>query len=224
MGERLVMSIYETVDAAEPLAAVYLHWSAYSLSALREAEFLLKRLNGKTCLTKEEWQKEIVNVYLQRRYQPFYFDVLPDRKRRHGGICREDVALAQRLWPDMDLDTENVDGNLGLVAISQTGISALKEWSVGEVRVYLNTMTVDWDVFFQYPASAWKQGKDGNRRLSGYRYYRIPDQTWENLTEVQTTGLSLPYITKFLDNDARKVSADGYALADFGDTIIEIIQ
>lgn len=29
---------------------------------------------------------------------------------------------------------------------------------------------------------------------------------------------------KFLDNDARKVSADGYALADFGDTVIEIIQ
>ena len=51
MGQRLVMSVYEAVDAAEPFAAVYLHWSAYSLSALREAEFLLKRLNGKTCLT-----------------------------------------------------------------------------------------------------------------------------------------------------------------------------
>lgn len=224
MGQRLTMMVYENRNEEEPLAAVYLHWSAYSLSALGEAAFLLRRLIGKTCQTKEEYQKEIANVYLQRRYQPFYFDVLPDRKRRHGGIFSGDVTLAQRTWPDLDLDTENADGNLGLVAISQDGIAALKEWSVGGVQIYLDTMTVDWDVFIQYPVSAWKQGNDGNWRLSGDEDYYMTNQTWENLAEVQTTDLTLSEITKFLDKDARKVSKDGFALADFGHTVMEIIQ
>lgn len=224
MGQRLTMMIYENRNEEEPFATVYLHWGAYSLSSLGEAAFLLKRLKGKTCQTKEEWQKEIINVYLQRRYQPYYFDVLPDRKRRHGGIFSGDVALAQRIWSNLDLNTENADGNLGLVAISQDGIAALKEWSVGGVRIYLDTMTVDWDVFYQYPVSAWRQGKDGKWRLSGHKYYCMSNQTWENLAEVQTTGLTLSEITEFLDKDARKVSTDGYALTDSEHTIIEIIQ
>lgn len=224
MGQRLMMMIYENRNETEPFAAVYLHWGAYSFSALGEAAFLLEHLTGKTCQTKEEWKKEIVNVYLQRRYQPYYFDVLPDRKRRHGGIYREDITLALRMWPDLDLDTENADGNLGLVAISQTGIAALKEWSAGGVRIYLDSMIVDWDVFFQYPVSAWRQGKDGNWRLSGHKYDRMSNQTWENLAEVQTTGLTLSDITEFLENDAKKVSKDGFALADSEHTVIEIIQ
>ena len=224
MGQRLTMAIYENRNAEEPFAAVYLHWGAYSLSSLGEAAFLLKRLNGKTFQIKSDWQKEIINIYLQRRYKPFYFDVLPNRKRRHGGIFSGDAAIAQRMWPDMELDTENADGNLGLVAISKSGIAALKEWSVGGVRIYLDTMTVDWDVFFQYPVSAWRQGNDGNWRLSSDEDYCISDQTWENLLEVQTIGLTLPNITEFLEKDARKVSEDGFALADSGHTVVEIIQ
>ena len=62
------------------------------------------------------------------------------------------------MWPEMDLDMKNVDRN-GLVAISKNGIEALQKWIEGEVRMYLDTMTVDSDVFFQYPVSAWTQGK-----------------------------------------------------------------
>ena len=224
MGQRLMMMIYENRNETEPFAAVYLHWGAYSFSSLGEAAFLLRRLTGKTCRTKEEWQKEIVNVYLQRRYEPFYFDVLPDRKRRHGGIYVEDIALARRMWPDLDLDTENADGNLGLVAISQDGIAALKEWSVGGVRIYLDSMTVDWDVFIQNPVSAWKHGKDGNWRLSYDEDYCIPDKVWENLSEIQTADLTLSDIAEIFEKDERKVSEDGFALAESEHTVIEIIQ
>lgn len=224
MGQRLMMMVYENRKEEEPFAAVYLHWGAYSLSSLGEAAFLLKRLNGKTCQTKSDWRKEIINVYLQRRYQPFYFDVLPDRKRRHGGIFSGDVVLAQRIWSDLNLDMENVDGNLGMVAISQAGIAALKEWSVGGVRIYLDSMTVDWDVFIQSPVSAWKHGKDGNWRLSDDEDYCISDQVWENLSEIQTADLTLSDIAEFFEKDSRKVSEDGFALADSEHTVLEIIQ
>lgn len=224
MGQRLVMPVYETADATEPLAAVSFHCSAYSFSALGEAAFLLEHLTGKTCQTTEEWQKEIVAAYLQHGYEPCYFLDWPDWERRHGGIYREDITLAQRMWPDLDLDTENADGNLGLVAISQTGIAELQKWPAGEVRIYLDSMTVDWNVFFQSPVSAWIHRKDGNWQLSGHSDFCIPDQTWENLLEVQTTGLTLSDITEFLEKDARKVSEDGFALTDSEHTVLEIIQ
>lgn len=226
MGQRLTMMVYEHRNEEEPFAAVYMNWSAYSFSALEEAAFLLQHLAGKSCQSKEEWKKEIVTAYLQHRYEPVCFEIFPDRKERHGGICQEDNALAQRMWPEMDLDMKNVDRNLGLVAISKNGIEALQKWSEGEVRIYLDTMTVDSDVFFQYPVSAWTQGKDGNWRLSDAddEDFYISDKTWQNLSEIQTVGLSLSDITKFLEGDAKKVSEDGFALTDSGDTVIEIIQ
>lgn len=230
MGQRLTMMVYEHRKDEEPFAAVYLYWSAYSFSALEEAAFLLQHLTGKNCQTKEEWKKEIVTAYMQRKYDPFYLEIFPDRKERHGGIYQEDNALAQRMWPDWDLDVENVDRSLGLVAISKNGIEALQKCSEGEVRIYLDTMSVDNDVFFQSPVSAWTQGKDGNWRFSDaddedlYISSYISDKTWQNLSEIKTAGLSLSDITKFLEGNVKKVSEDGFALTDSGHTVVEIIQ
>lgn len=55
-------------------------------------------------------------------------------------------------------------------------------------------------------------------------YYAIPDDVWHDLTEMPTTGLSLADITNFLATDAKKVSEDGWALADDGETVIEMIR
>lgn len=227
MGQRLVMTIYETVDAAEPLAAVYLHWSAYTISAFEEAAYLLRHLEGARCRVKEEWQKRIVEAYLHNQYPEDSQKLFPEWKGKHGGVCLKDKTLAGRLWPDLDLDMANLDSNQGLVAISPEQIEGLQKWSEGDANIYLDAMTADIDVFWQTPASAWKKGEDGkwrNPEMEEEDYYAIPDDVWHDLTEMPTTGLSLADITSFLETGAKKVSEDGWALADDERTVIEIIQ
>lgn len=226
MGQRLVMSVYETVDAAEPLAAVYLHWSAYTISAFEEAAYLLRHLEGARCRVKEEWQKRIVEVYLHNQYPEDSQKLFPEWKGKHGGVCLKDKTLAGRLWPDLDLDMANLDSNQGLVAISPEQMERIAKLSEGDARIYLDVMAADIDVFWQTPASAWEKGEDGlwhNTEMED-DYYTIPDDVWKGLTEMPTTGLSLADITNFLATDAKKVSKDGWALADDGETVIEIIR
>lgn len=225
MGQRLVMTIYETVDAAEPLAAVYLNWSAYTISAFEEAAYLLRHLEGARCRVKEEWQKRIVEAYLHNQYPEDSQKLFPEWKGKHGGVCLKDKTLAGRLWPDLDLDMANLDSNLGLVAISPEQMERMSQLSEGDTSIYLDVMAANLDVFWQTPASAWEKEEDGlwhNTEMEDY--YTIPDDVWKGLTEMPTTSLSLADITKFLATDAKKVSEDGWALADDGETVIEIIR
>lgn len=117
MGQRLVITIRENVNA-ESLAAVYLHWSAYTVSAYLETGHLLWSLSDKKCKTKEEWQKAIVTTYLGQYFSEKYQNSFPDAKGKHGGVCQEDRMAAECLWPDLDLDMDNIHRNLGLVAIT----------------------------------------------------------------------------------------------------------
>lgn len=224
MGQRLVMSVYEAVDAAEPLAAVYLNWSAYTISAFEEAAYLLRHLEGARCRGKEEWQKRIVEAYLHNQYPEDSQKLFPEWKGKHGGVCLKDKTLAGRLWPDLDLDMANLDSNQGLVAISPEQMERISKLSEGDARIYLDVMAADIDVFWQTPASAWEKGEDGLWHNTEMEDYTIPDDVWKSLTEMPTTGLSLADITNFLATDAKKVSEDGWALADDGETVIEIIR
>lgn len=148
MGQRLVMSVYETVDAAEPLAVVYLHWSAYTISAFEEAAYLLRHLEDARCRVKEEWQKRIVEAYLHNQYPEDSQKLFPEWEGKHGGVCLKDKTLAGRLWPDLDLDMANLDSNLGLVAISPEQMERMSQLSEGDASIYLDVMAADIDVFW----------------------------------------------------------------------------
>lgn len=226
MGQRLVILIHESAKE-DPIAAVYLHWSAYTTSAYEETGYLLSHLAEARCQTKEDWKKEIIVTYLNHFYSDEECKSLPEWRGKHGGVCMEDAELAKRLWPDLNLDMGNLDRNLGLVAITQEQIYECRIWSEGDVHIYLDTMTANIGVFFESPASQWIQGEDGkwhNPEMDEDEYYYLPDSVWKNLRLIQTDGLSVDDITAFLKDDAKKISDDGWALADDGRTVIEIIQ
>ena len=98
--------------------------------------------------------------------------------------------------------------------------------AVSQVHIYLDTMTANIEVFFESPASQWIQGEDGkwyNPEMDEDEYYYLPDNVWKNLRLIQTNDLSVNDIRAFLENDAKKISEDGWALADDGRTVVEII-
>lgn len=226
MGQRLVILIHES-EKEDPIAAVYLHWSAYTTSAYEETGYLLSHLAEAKCQTKEDWQKEIVATYLKHCYPDESCKRIAEWKGKHGGICIEDAKLAKGLWPDLNLDMDNLDRNLGLVAITPEQVYQFRIWSEGNAHIYLDTMTANIEVFFDSPASQWFQGEDGkwhNPEMYDDEYYYLPDSVWKNLRLIQTNDLSVDDIRASLDDDAKKISDDGWALADNGRTVVEIIQ
>lgn len=123
MGQRLVMSIKKD---GESLAAVYFHWSGYTISALQEAKEFVESL---------ECNPVDVRLHTIRFYE-----------KRGGGIVggedSPEFSRIQEMYPNDSFKKENRSRNEGLVAITDKGIRELEDWAEEVMDIELDTRQV----------------------------------------------------------------------------------
>ncbi len=128
MGQRLVITVHLH---GQDIAALYYHWSAYSVSALHETREVIKCLFDKTNPIKD------VN---EARLRLVRFC-----EKNGGGIayCNgNEHDRIQKMYPDQKFKAEGYSRNNGLVALSPEGMEDLQGWSEGDVFINLDSGTV----------------------------------------------------------------------------------
>lgn len=133
MGQRLIISV-ET--KGEPIAKIYYHWSAYTVSALYETKKVIQCIYNH----KDETIKE-----LQLRLIRFC-------EKNGGGIRGNDdeYKYIQAMFPGETFLTDEYSRNEGLIAISKTGMEELQYWSEGDVIIDLDEDEINFGVFAGY--------------------------------------------------------------------------
>ena len=132
MGQRLVITVRQD---NKPLAAIYYHWSAYSVSAIKETRDVVK------CIYDDSNPVKDMRLRLIRFVE-----------RNGGGIAASnDVnerAAIQSMYPGEVFKTDGIDRSYGLIALSEDGIADLQHWSEGDVTIELDSGMVYNDVCF----------------------------------------------------------------------------
>lgn len=118
MGQRLVIT---GIKNHTPIFNIYYHWSAYTESALNEADQLLKYL-----LSPEN-------------YNDLVLSAIKYCELNGGGIgLIKELKEAQRLYPDHDFKIDGISRNNGLIAITADGMDDNTSWAEG-------TLDIDFD-------------------------------------------------------------------------------
>ena len=134
MGQRLVTTIrYEGKD----IAKMYYHWSAYSVSALREAreiiDFIPEEIDSERNL--------ILNLIHFCEHNGGGID---------GGLDSSEWKYIQNMFPDEKFKADNIDRNCGLIAISENGMKEMEYWSEGDITIDLDERKIYNEVFGYY--------------------------------------------------------------------------
>lgn len=135
MGQRLVVDLLKD---DEVVAAIYYHWSAYFGSTIKELTKLSKAI-----LEAEKTSKDklltVVEMLEEEEEFPNYFNNTIEKRR--GGISgyQGELEAAQKLYPDHEFKTENVDRNRGLIAFTEEGIKSFHDWEEGHAEIDLDT-------------------------------------------------------------------------------------
>ena len=121
MGQRLVIT---GIKNHTPIFNIYYHWSAYTESALNEADQLLK--------------------YLLRpeNYNDLVLSAIKYCELNGGGIgLNEELKEAKRLYPDHDFKMDGISRNNGLIAITANGMDDNTSWAE-ELLILILIMTL----------------------------------------------------------------------------------
>lgn len=122
MGQRLVITIHAF---GEDIATIYYHWSAYTTSAIYEAERLISDAEWKAAKTKDEL---ILALAKQLELQG-------------GGVDFNDRKPFQDKYPNEPFK-EEPDNNEGIIAISVKGMKNQQYWSEGDMTIDFDTETI----------------------------------------------------------------------------------
>lgn len=141
MGQRLVVSI---IKNAKEIAAIYYHWSAYTISSLYEAQEIIDGLNN---ITIERSFKNLSDIE-QMQIKLIRFC------ERNGGCVdgggdSNEAKKIKEMFPGINL---KLDGsrNKGLIALTEDGIHQLKSWSEGDLTIDLDNETISCYVNWEY--------------------------------------------------------------------------
>lgn len=173
MGQRLVLQFYKTQDAAEPLATIYYHWSAYTTSALSEIDTLISNFsdNFDDCSDIEK----LIQIYVGT-----------------SGVVMGDAKEFERLT-GIRQNPDRLNRNTGLMAISQEEQDGLLSWSEGTVLIYLDTKTFDFaSLFFPYDMEDFKydETEDELKKL---------EEALSEAVEINADNLHLADIDYYID-------------------------
>lgn len=170
MGERLVITFNRN---DEPFAAMYFHWSAYSIPAA----FILKEISNYylpqiTGADNNLSQLKLIR-FAEKMYADGYSDgvsyaqeqkakseminAAPDGVREilssiyetHGGVCGADRQLVESKWPD-EVFLDDVNRNTGLVAISKEEIESMISCAQMLISINLDNMSILNGSIYQY--------------------------------------------------------------------------
>ena len=122
MGERLVVRV--GMDG-EDFAAIYYHWGAYTVDALRITQRIIGVLGNYEKKSKEQMQLDLISMC----------------ERDGGGVDYDEIQyVSHKLHCNFKRD--NVSRNDGLIAISPEGIERISSWAT-QIYIDLNNKIVD---------------------------------------------------------------------------------
>lgn len=134
MGQRLVVTVRQN---QENIARIYYHWSAYTLSALTEANMLISG-----CILNDESPIEDMRLRLIHYLESQGGGI-------DGGLENEEGKFICSMYPD-DTFSGNSNRNCGLIAISEKGMEDLQLWSEGDLTIDIDNQTINNKVYFIY--------------------------------------------------------------------------
>lgn len=198
MGQRLVITVR---GFGKDLAKIYYHWSAYSISAIREAKELIDCICEDYKVTEKELQLRLIRFCEQNG----------------GGIQAKESEFdyIKQMFPGETFKTDGYSRNYGLIALSEEGMADLQSWSEGDICIDLDDDTIHNNVFCYY---------------DGIDEYNEERKEWDDehedlsLDDVPDIGYTLEQI-EFCDIDDVMYAlthADGYVVRN-GNTIFELI-
>ena len=130
MGQRLVITCkYQD----QKIAAIYYHWSAYTIAALCEAQELIDSVGR--CYSIKEYQKSLISYICNRGGGP------------DGGIGSKECDYITNLYPNLSLyhplTNKYISRNKGLIAISDEGIELLESAAEGTLIIDFDNLTIN---------------------------------------------------------------------------------
>lgn len=133
MGQRLVITVH-AFD--EDIAKIYYHWSAYTTSALDEAQKILKNVKWEDTTSKNELILRIVRFM----------------ESNGGCIDFEDKPEFNKRFPNVEFKDDG-SRNDGLVAISKQVMDKQKYWSEGDLIIDFDNEMICNSVFWWYDST-----------------------------------------------------------------------
>ena len=134
MGQRLVVTITQN---GENIAALYYHWSAYTLSSLYETRDILN------VLYDDDNDEKDLRLRLIRFCEKNGGGI-------DGGENSDEWNYIQSRYPNEEFKKDGISRNNGLIAISEKGIDEMLSWSEGNVCIDLDEDNVDNSVYSYY--------------------------------------------------------------------------
>lgn len=196
MGQRLVISI-ETMG--EPIAKIYYHWSAYTVSALYETQQVVKCIYNHEDESKKELQLRLIRFC----------------EENGGGIRGDDYEMKyiQDMFPNETFKSEDYSRNRGLIAISEKGMDELQSWSEGDVIINIDEDEINFGVYACYECfdEYIEERKEWDDDFEGMTLEEIPD-----------IGYDIGWISvEELDNVIAAVDEANADIVRFGNEIFE---
>ena len=134
MGQRLVVTVRKS---EEDICKIYYHWSAYTMSALNEAQKIVDAIyNGEDETTRE----------LQLRLIRFCEE---NGGGIDGGCESAEGKYIQSIFPKEQFK-DDVDRSYGLIALSEQGMENMQNWSEGDLTINLDEERIYNDVMYCY--------------------------------------------------------------------------
>lgn len=119
MGQRLVVSV---IKDEERIAAMYFHWSAYTKSALWEAQRIIDAINN----SKNDDLRLTLIRYCEENGGCI-----------DGGGDSKEFEAIQEMYPN-EIFKEYGSRNEGLIALTEDGMNDLEGWSEGDLEIDLD--------------------------------------------------------------------------------------
>lgn len=149
MGQRLVIGIQKD---DEIIAAIYYHWSAYTVGALQETRNIL------------DWLFDYENKIKDTRLRLIRF-VEANGGCIDGGKDSDEWKRITKMYPN-HIFKETGSRNNGLIALSEEGIKELYGWSEGNVLIDLDTGLVENEVYWEDTLEEYNANQEEDEQVT----------------------------------------------------------
>lgn len=139
MGQRLVVDL---VQNDKVVAAIYYHWSAYFASTI----FELTKLSKAILAAEKEGKDKVLSIIEMLETKEEHKNYKGEIEVRCGGVRREELEFAKKMYPDHEFEHEHVSRNCGIIALTEEGIRNFNDWEEGLARINLATHEISNDV------------------------------------------------------------------------------
>lgn len=143
MGQHLNIEI---MSGEKTLANAYYHWSAYTASAAELTKIILETPVDET--------------------EPLIWQAIHLLEATGAGVpsYEKDLILRNEVLSSDEIGKLQActDRNYGLIAVTEEEIQRTRSWEEGRVTIYLDSKTVDFDVFFRLDREEYEADYYGN--------------------------------------------------------------